>query len=124
MSGHSDVEWKLSGMHVSELISRLGQITNSTSHIPDDFLNRLSYRGLSITSNQQSELAPYIRVHGGIVEYPPFGYPNYSGHLLDSGNSELEKWLINTAGELVPFTVKQNIESELEWLWFSYSQYR
>jgi hypothetical protein len=116
---HSNFEWKLSDDQATELMHRLNLKSTNTLHDSCDFRCRLNYQGFVISSTSQKYLARPLFVHGGIVDEP-----GSYGDNLSTCNSQLEEWLLDTAGDVVPHKVKQNIRSELSWLWFSYSQYR
>src|SRR5690348_3970447 len=94
-SGRPDPTWELSDQQAQELVSRLARLEQPTLLKPRGILGNLGYRGFSIKANREAKLDPHIYVHAGIVDLNRFELNR------STGNTDLEDWLLSTAGNAV-----------------------
>lgn len=116
--GRSNLEWTISEEKTVELAGLLNQISKPALRTRTELLDRLSYRGITIATPSGKNFAPYIHIRGGVVRATNLGYS------LDADSPNLENWLLDTAGDVVPYGTKLEIRNELARLWFAYCQYR
>jgi hypothetical protein len=106
-SGVPDPAWELTDQQAQELANRIGRIQKTTLLKPPGIVGGLGYRGFSVNSVREKILDPHIYLHAGIVDLDRFD----SNRIAD--NSDLETWLLSTAGKAVETDIETYVQAEL-----------
>lgn len=106
-SGRSDPAWELTEEQIKELSDRLRSINKTTFLKPPGIVGGLGYRGFTISSVREKNFEPEMYIHAGIVDFSRFDL----NLLID--NSDLEQWLLSTAGQSIEPSVEQYVTQEL-----------
>lgn len=106
-SGVPDPAWELTDAQTQELADRIARIDKTTLLKPPGIVGGLGYRGFSVQAVREKLLAPHMYLHSGVVDLERFD----ANLLVD--NSDLEEWLLSTAGAAVEPDVAQFVQAEL-----------
>jgi hypothetical protein len=109
-SGRPNPSWELNESQVQEFLKLLQTKRRSTQLKSTPSWSRLGYRGFVITMvAEAADLPKGMRVFDGIVEHTTEMARNYIDH-----NSEIEQFLINTAGTALSKETKDYVQQEME----------
>ena len=106
-SGMPNPSWELNDKQIAELVSHIHAASRLTLLKPPGVAGGLGYRGFSITSVRQPQLDPDIYVHAGIVDLDRFNFNRIAA------SSELEMWLLSTAGAEVDAELRNEVADQL-----------
>jgi hypothetical protein len=106
-SGRPDPAWELTENQAVELAEHLRSINKTTLLKPPGIVGSLGYRGFSINSVREKDFAPMMYIHAGVVDRARFG-----ANLL-ADDTELERWLLSTAGQSIDETLNKYVNQEL-----------
>ncbi|MGK3371361.1 hypothetical protein [Citrobacter youngae] len=108
-SGRPNPSWEVSDADAKKLRKMLAKTRKISTTSSPGSVGLLGYRGLLITSKGDLALPTMMRAFDGILEVASLDTPNYIDH-----NSEVEDFLLSTAGSALDNDEKQFITQEIQ----------
>ena len=107
-SGRENPTWTLTDDQDKYITRQLETVHDLTREKPTGVFGRLGFRGFSLSRNGAPAGQPLqMFVHEGVVDRGP------EDENLDTGNRDLEKWLLETSPSTLDTGVRQHVLDEI-----------